>query len=390
MTRAEIVVDVAAIRHNVARLREHVGTEVMAIVKADGYGHGMEAAARAAQAGGATWLGVASVDEALALRAAGIGGPILCWLLSPDDDLRAAIEADVDLTAYSIAHIDAIAQAAAGRPIPARVQLKVDTGLSRGGATKEDWPSVVGRARVAEQDGQLRVTGIWSHFATSEDPSASSNRAQEQAFAQALEVADASGLAPDVRHIANSAGALLRPSSRYDLVRCGIAIYGLDPAPGAEGSPWPGLGLVPAMTVRAKLAMSKRIARGAAVGYGGTWTAPAATTLGLVPIGYAEGVLRAAANKAEVFVDGRRRPVRGAISMDQFTIDLDGSLPAAGTEVVLWGPGTRGEPTAEEWAQWCGTISYEIVTRLGGRFGRVYVDSDAVEPEPELESATNP
>jgi alanine racemase len=201
-----------------------------------------------------------------------------------------------------------------------------------------------------------------------EDPA---NAEQEKVFAEALDLAAAAGLRPEVRHLANSAAAILRPSSRYDLVRCGLASYGLDPAPGRHD-----LALVPAMTVRAELALVKHVEAGAAVSYGRTWTAPGPTTLGLVPVGYAEGISRRCANTAEVLVAGRRRPIRGAVCMDQFVVDLGGETPEPGDEVLLWGPGTRGEPTAQDWAEASGTISYEIVTRIGGRLTRRHLDSD--------------
>lgn len=374
-TRAEIVVDLAAIRGNVARLAEHTGVPVMAVVKADGYGHGMVESARAARDGGAAWLGVATLDEALTVRASGDTGPLLCWLLLPGDDLAAGVAADVDLTAYTVAELDALAAAAVRAGRRARLQLKVDTGLSRGGVAMADWPAVVARARAGELAGSWTLTGIWSHLASSEVPEDPANAAQEKLFREALDLASEAGLRPEVRHLANSAGALLRPSARFDLVRCGIATYGLDPAPDVADSPWAGLGMRPAMTVRAPLALVKHVAAGAAVSYGGRWVAPAPTTLGLVPAGYADGVPRQAANRAEVLVAGRRRPVRGAVCMDQFVVDLAGDEPPVGEPVLLMGPGDTGEPTAQDWADASGTISYDIVTRVGGRLARRHVDT---------------
>ena len=364
--RAEIVVDLAAIRHNVRVLRELVAADgpvgVMVVVKADGYGHGMTQVAAAARDAGADWLGVATIDEALALRGAGDRGPLLCWLSGPDDDLAAAVAADVELTAYSVAELDAIADAGA-----ARVQLKVDTGLSRGGAPREEWDELFATAAAHERAGRLRVTGIWSHLACSDEPDHPANDAQEAAYGVALAAAAAAGLRPEVRHLANSAAAILRPSARFDLVRCGIAAYGLDPAPGHT----PDLGLVPAMTVRGRLVLVKRVDTGAGVSYGHTWVADRPTTLGLVPIGYGDGVPRSAGARATAWVGGRRRPVRGRICMDQFVVELP--EPAeAGDEVVLFGPGDHGEPTAAAWGEWCGTIGYEIVTRVGARVPRRY------------------
>jgi alanine racemase len=373
MSRAEIVVDVAAIRHNVRRLVEFTQTPVMAVVKADGYGHGMIPAARAARAAGATWLGVATLDEALALRDAGDVGHLLCWLTVPGDDLAPAVLRGIDVTAYTLAELDGLAEAARRAGRKARVQLKIDTGLSRGGATAVEWPEVVARARAGEEAGSWTVTGIWSHFASSEVPEDPANEAQEKLFREALDVAQEAGLRPDVRHLANSAAAILRPSARFDLVRCGIASYGLDPAPGLSPAD---LDLHPAMTVRADLALVKHVAAGAAVSYNGRWVAPEPTTLGLVPVGYADGILRSAGNRAEVLVAGRRRPIRGSICMDQVVVDLGGDDPPPGVTAVIFGPGTAGEPTAQDWAEATGTISYEIVTRVGGRLTRRFVDSE--------------
>jgi alanine racemase len=365
--RAEIVVDLAAIRHNVRLLREIVGPGVamMTVVKADGYGHGMVPVARAAREAGADWLGVATIDEALALRAAGDTGRVLCWLTVPGEDYAAAAAADLDVTAYSVAELDEMAAAGV-----TRVQLKVDTGLSRGGVARADWVTVFEHARALELRGDLRVTGVWSHFAASDDPDHPANAAQEAAFTEALELAHAAGLDPEVRHLANSAGAVLRPASRHDLVRCGIASYGLDPAPGVTRD----LGLRPAMTVRADLAMVKRIHAGDGVSYGHTWTAPADTTVGLVPVGYGEGVPRAAGNRVEAWAGGARRPVRGRVCMDQVVIDLGDDVLSPGDDVVLFGPGDDGEPTAQDWAEALDTINYEIVTRIGGRLARRHVD----------------
>lgn len=374
--RAEIVVDVAAIRHNVRILKDLVSADgpvqLMTVVKADGYGHGMVEVAEAAREAGADWLGVATVDEALALRAAGDRGPLLCWLSAPGDDFATAVHAGIELTAYSVAELDEMA-AVGG----AHVQLKVDTGLSRGGAARADWAGLFAAAAAHEAAGRVRVTGIWSHLAASDDPAHPANDAQEAAFRAALRLAEDAGLDPEVTHLANSAAAVLRPSSHFDLVRCGIASYGLDPAPGVT----PGLGLRPAMTVRARLLMSKAIHAGDGVSYGHTWVADRDTTVGVVPAGYGEGIPRAAGNTASVRVGDDLRPIRGRVCMDQFVVDLHGELPPPGTEVVLFGPGDDDEPTAQDWAEAAGTITYEIVTRLGGRLTRRHVDSDAASAD---------
>ncbi|HEU5454263.1 MAG TPA: alanine racemase [Nocardioides sp.] len=369
--RAEIVVDLAAIRHNVRLLSDLAApAAMMTVVKADGYGHGLVPAARAAREAGASWLGVATIEEALELREAGDQGRVLCWLGVPGENYAGAIAADVDVSAYTVAELAEIRAGVARAGRPARLQLKVDTGLSRGGAATEDWGGVVAQARAGEEAGDWAVTGIWSHFACSDEPDHPANDAQEKVFLDALDVAEGAGLRPEVRHLANSAATILRPSSRFDLVRCGIASYGLDPAPGVT----PDIGLVPAMTARAALSLAKPIRSGAGVSYGHTWTAEHDTTVGLVPVGYGDGVPRHAGNVAEVWLAGRRRPVRGRICMDQFVVDLDGELPDPGASIVLFGTGSGGEPTATEWAEACGTINYEIVTRIGGRMVRRYVD----------------
>jgi alanine racemase len=371
--RAEIVVDLDAIAANVATLKARAGVAMMTVVKADGYGHGLVESARAARAGGADWLGAAVLEEALALRAAGDTGRILTWLAVPGEDYAPAIEADVDITAYTVAQVEQIAAAARLLGVRARLQLKIDTGLNRGGATDEQWPALVEAAADAEQEGALRVTGIWSHFACSDEPGHPANDAQEKAFVQALKVVDAFAIEPEVRHLSNSAGALLRPWAAYDLVRCGIASYGLSPAPDVVGSEE--LGLVPAMTARARLALVKRVPAGASVSYGHTWTAPRDSTLGLVPVGYGDGVPRHASSRAHVLAAGAQRPVAGRVCMDQLVVDLGDDTAEAGDPVVLFGDGRAGAPTAQDWAAACGTISYEIVTRIGGRFVRRHVSA---------------
>ncbi len=383
--RAEIVVDLDAVRANVAALVARFrGVAVMAVVKADGYGHGMVEVARAARQGGATWLGVAVLEEALRLRAAGDTGRLLTWLAVPGEDYEPALRADVDVTAYSVAEVEEIAEAAARTGLRARLQLKVDTGLGRGGAVEADWPAVVAAAAEAERTGSVRVTGVWSHLACSDTPEHPANDLQERAFRAALQVAEQAGLRPEVRHLANSAGALTRPSAHFDLVRCGLATYGLSPAPQLHGpSYW---GLVPAMTARAEVAVVKQVPAGSGVSYGHTYLTPTDTTLAVVPTGYGEGVPRAASSRAPVLVGGGRHRVAGRVCMDQFVVDLEqvDAPVRPGDPVVLFGPGTDGEPTAEEWAQACDTISYEIVTRIGGRFVRTYRDSGAgTAPERE-------
>lgn len=374
VVRAEIVVDLEALRANVATLRERVApADLMVVVKADGYGHGMLETAAAARAAGATWLGVAVLEEALALRAAGDTGRVLAWLAVPGEDYRPAVEQDVDLTAYTVEEVEEVAEAAREVGRPARLQLKVDTGLGRGGAMEVDWPDVVAGAAKAEADGHLAVTGVWSHFACSDEPDHPANDQQEAAFRRAVEVATAAGLHPEVRHLSSSAAAFTRRSAHFDLVRCGIAAYGLSPVPQLRTSAE--LGLTPAMTARARLAVVKRVPAGTGVSYGHTHVTDRETSLGLVPVGYGDGLLRSGSSAAELLVGGRRRTVAGRVCMDQVMVDVEDDPVTAGDWAVLFGPGASGEPTAEDWARACGTISYEVVTRIGGRFARRHVDA---------------
>lgn len=363
---AEIVIDLEAIRGNLRRLRELVGTETMAVVKADGYGHGMVEVARAAREADVRWLGVATLAEALALRAAGDTGRVLCWLAAPDADYRPLIAADVDVTAYTPAQVEAIAAAAREVGATARLQLKFDTGLSRGGAPRPGWEALI-EAAAASDD--VVVTGLWSHFACSDEPDHPANDAQEAAFREAVTLARAAGLNPEVCHLANSAGALLRPSARFDLVRFGIATYGLSPAPAVISEQ--DLGITPAMTVQATVVMNKDIKQGAGVSYGHTFVAPEDMPVALIPLGYGDGIPRAASSRAEVQLKGERVPLLGRVCMDQFVVGPTTALP--GDVAVLLGDGADGGPTAQDWARWCDTIAYEIVTRMQGRATRRWI-----------------
>lgn len=375
--RSAARVDLDAIRDNVAVLREHAGrAQVMAVVKADGYGHGLVPSARAAVRGGASWLGVAFLEEALALRAAGLDTPVLAWLFGPSEDLAPPVAAGVDLGIYSVQELACAHAAAEQTGVPARLHLKADTGLSRGGATPDEWPDLCEAAAKAEADGTVRVTGLWSHFAFADGgPDHPVNNRQAVVFAEALEIATAKGLQPEVRHLANSAATLTAPATHYDLVRPGVAVYGLSPVP-QIGSPRD-FGLRPAMSLRSRVALTKRVPEGSGVSYLHRYVTSRETTLALIPLGYGDGVPRAATNTGEVLLAGRRRRIAGTVSMDQFVVDVGDDEVAADDEVVLFGPGDDGEPTAQDWADACGTINYEIVTRVGGRVPREYVGGDA-------------
>ena len=372
------MVDLGAIRGNIGVLREHAGNaELMAVVKADAYGHGVGPVARTARRAGVSWLGVALPSEALALRAQGDEGRILAWLWSPGDpDIAACVRNGVDLSVSSTWAVAEVVEAARRVGRRARVHIKVDTGLSRNGATAEQLPAVLEAVWRAMSDGELEVEGMWSHLADGDTPAAPSVARQVEAFEAALAVADAAGIRPRLRHLGNSGTLFAHPECRYDLVRTGIAVYGLTPS--ADLGTAAELGLVPAMTLMARLAHVKGIAAGTAVSYGGTWAAPAETAVGLVPVGYADGIPRSAGNRVQVAVGGRLHDVVGRVAMDQFVIDLGArELPHVGDDVHVFGPGRHGEWTADRWAATLDTIGYEIVTRIGARVPRHYVEESA-------------
>ncbi|WP_240759341.1 alanine racemase [Phytoactinopolyspora endophytica] len=377
VSHAAVRIDLSAIRDNVAELRARAGAaDVMVVVKGDAYGHGLVPAARAAQAGGATWLGTAALSEALALRAAGIGGRLMSWLFAPGERWTDALAAGIDVSASAPWTVEEITAAARETGRTARLHLKVDSGLGRSGAPEADWPALIDTALKAQAEGLVNVVGLWSHFAIADSPRHPTNTAQIAAFENAVAWAEARGVRPEVRHLANSAAALLLPRAHFDLVRTGLASYGLSPMPDVVG---PGdVGLRPAMSVRARLALVKRVPAGHGVSYGHVYITDRETNLGLVPLGYADGVPRHGSGGegdpgAPVLVGGRVRRVAGRVCMDQFVVDLGDDDLRAGDEVVLFGDAAAGEPTAQDWAQACRTISYEIVTRFAPRMPRTYI-----------------
>ncbi len=355
--RAEVVIDLDAIRHNVRILAGAAaasGAATMAVVKADGYGHGAVDVALAALESGAGALGVCGVEEALALRHGGIDAPVLAWLHAPGEDLAAGVAAGIDLGVYSTGQLDAAAAAAAASGRTARVHLKVDTGLTRGGACRDQWPGLVRDAAAAPG---VEVVAVWSHLAHADDPGHPIIEQQVRYFDEAYQLARDAGLRP-LRHLANSAATLTRPDLHYDMVRPGIAVYGLSPVPEVDDR------LVPAMTLRSQVAMVKRVPAGEGVSYGHAWHTDRETTLALVPAGYADGVPRVLTGRLDVWLAGRRRPVVGRVCMDQVMVDCGDDRIAEGTEVVFFGTGEGGAPTAAEWAGKLGTIHYEVVAGM--------------------------
>ncbi|TDW29344.1 alanine racemase [Cryobacterium psychrophilum] len=374
MPERAAVIDLAAVRDNVRHLVELAApAAVMAVVKADAYGHGALPVARAALEAGAGWLGVAHISEALPLRAAGIDAPLLAWLHTVDSDFSAAVAANIDLgcSGWELPHIVAAAQLL---NTTARIHLKIDTGLGRNGSTPADWQEFVRLARQAELAGAVRVVGIFSHLAVADEPARPETDEQLAVFMRAVAQAEAAGLRPAQRHIANSAGVLSRADTHFDLVRPGLAIYGLSPFADRTSK---SLGLRPAMTLRTVVSVCKDVPAGQGVSYGLTYHTAGPTTLGLIPLGYADGIPRIATG-GPVRVNGVTYPVVGRIAMDQMVIDLGrAALVAAGAsmigaEAILFGPGDDGEASADEWAVAAGTINYEVVTRISSRVPRVY------------------
>ncbi|HET8591799.1 MAG TPA: alanine racemase [Nakamurella sp.] len=365
--RAEAVVDLAAITANTALLCRSAGrAAVMAVVKADGYGHGAQPAARAALAGGASLLGVATLDEAVSLRHGGIDAPLVAWLWPPAQDVRPALAAGVQVGVASVQHLGTVTAAASaapgGRP---QIHLKLDTGLGRNGAGPADMAAMFAQAARAEADGLVEVVGLMSHLASADIPGDPSVAEQTARFTEAIAAARAAGLRPRWHHLANTAGTIAHPATRFDLVRCGIGLYGLCPVTADPG-------LRPAMTLRATVALAKRVPAGQGVGYGLTYRTAAPSTLALVPLGYGDGLPRNAGNVGEVLIGGTRRRIAGRVAMDQVVVDCGDDDVHAGDEVLVFGPGDRGEPTARDWAGYCDTIDYEIVTRIGPRVPRRY------------------
>ncbi|MFV0287538.1 MAG: alanine racemase [Demequina sp.] len=362
MSALEITVDYDAITHNVEVLRGMAeGAAVMVVVKADAYGHGLVPAAAAARAGGATWLGVAQPGEALELRAAGDSGRIFTWLFGTEVPARALIAADVDMSVSSPEVLGAIIAAARDLTLPARVHLAIDTGLGREGVTLPALPGLVDLALAAQAEGLVRIVGAWTHLAWADQPGHETIDVQADNFRSALMLLGERGVELEVRHIANSACTLTRPELHFDLVRPGIAMYGLPPIPDPDGHDF---GLRPAMAVRSRVVLVKDVPAGQGVSYAHQYVTPYPTTLGLISAGYADGVYRAAGNRAEVEIRGRRYTIAGRVCMDQFVVDLGPATEVReGDVATLIGP---DGPTATDWAEAADTINYEVVCRFGG------------------------
>lgn len=355
-------IDLGALVSNLGVLRAAVSpARVMAVVKAEAYGHGAVDVARSLADAGVDWLGVADLVEALALRDAGISTPVLAWLHGPELDVGSAVAHDIDL---GVSTLDQLERAAAGG---ATVHLKLDTGLSRNGFAPADAMAAFARAADHERAGRLRVRGIFSHLSNT---SRADDDRQLALFDELVAAARDAGLDPELRHLASTQAALTRPDARYELVRLGIGLYGVEHSDGANPA---ALGLRPVMELSGSVAAVRRVPAGTGMSYGYLQRTERETTLALVPLGYADGVPRAASGRASVAINGVRYPQVGRIAMDQFLVDVGDDPVAVGDRAVLWGDPATGAPSAHDWARAADTISYEIVTRVGSRVPRVFL-----------------
>ncbi|KJK42747.1 alanine racemase [Lentzea aerocolonigenes] len=350
-----LTVDLSAVAANTRRFVELTRGEVMAVVKADGFGHGLGDAARTAVAAGATWIGVTSLAEGVAVRESGVDVPVLSWLNPVDVDVRTAARYGIDLSVPSPHHLAVIEQAG-----PVRVHLQLDTGMARDGASPDSWLALMSAARKAELAGKITVVGVMGHLPCADTPGA--NGPGRRALIQGVEMARQAGLRPKLRHLAATSAALTDPSTHLDMIRIGAGLVGIDPSGTTR--------LRSALRLTAPVVQVRRVDAGTGVGYGHRHVTERATTLALLPVGYADGLPRAASGRAEVFLGGRRRPVVGVISMDQVVVDVEDDPVLPGDEAVVFGPGDDGEPTVGDWARWAGTIPHEIVTGIGARVRR--------------------
>ncbi|MAS56391.1 alanine racemase [Nocardioides sp.] len=351
-------VDLGAVAANTRTFATRTTGAVMAVVKADGFGHGAPAAAATALAHGASWLGVTSIGEGLALRDAGLHAPVLSWLNPVEADYAAAIGRRLDLAVADLDHLEAVSRAGIG----ARVHLHLDTGMARDGCAPDAWAALCRAARRLEVQGVLRVVGMMGHLGCADAPDDPANSRGRTVFGWGLGQARAAGLRPPLRHLAATAATLTDPASHHTMSRIGAGLVGIDPS---RSTP-----LAAALTLTAPVVATRRVPTGTSVGYGHTWVAERPTRLALLPLGYADGLPRAASARAEVLLRGRRRRVVGRISMDQAVIDLGDDDAAPGEVAVVFGPGGQGEPLVSEWASWSDTIEHEIVTGIGARVAR--------------------
>ena len=376
--RAEAIVDLGAIKANIKHLMGISGKPALAVVKADAYGHGLVPVAKAAVEGGASWLGVALLEEALTLRANDVRAPIIAWLTPITDDFVSALTNDIDIAIPSREHLQAVIAAAHELKKVVRIHLEMDTGMSRGGALL-DWEELLSDAVDAQSAGKVSIVGIWSHFARADEPGHQFNIQQRERFLNGVAIARDKGISPQIVHLSNSAATINDPDSHFDLVRLGIAMYGLSPDVTTMGDSAK-LSLKPAMTLRARIHLIKDVPAGSQVGYGGTAITKSDTKLAVIAMGYADGVPRNATSATGVLIGNKMSPIIGRVSMDQFVVDVGRESQArVGDWAYLIGSEKVDSYTsdncytADSWAAACGTINYEIVTRIGPRVARRYI-----------------
>ena len=371
MSRASAEISLLAVADNLKLIKSKTNAQVLAVVKADAYGHGLIQVGKAAESVGADWLGTALLEEGIALRNSGIKIPIISWLTPLGEDFNTAINLDIDLSISSIELLTEVISAGKSvKKIP-RVHIEVDTGMSRGGVG-DDWQTFLTELSKAVEVNEINIVGIWSHFARADEPEEVMNKEQLAVFENRIKSASAAGIKAEFIHISNSAASLTNKSAHKNIIRWGIGLYGLSPDLNNLGDS-KSLNLKPAMRLKAKLHLVKAVKAGVSVGYSGTAITKSDTKLGVVTLGYADGIPRNANNLAGVFVAGKRAPIIGRVSMDQFVVDLgSNSLAKTGDEVIVFGDGVGGEYTVDEWAKASGTINYEIVTRIGSRVPRIY------------------
>ena len=371
MSRAVAEVDLQAIKNNLTLIKGKTSAQVLAVVKADGYGHGLIPVSKAAIEAGADWLGTALLEEAIELRKNGIKVPIIAWLTPCGEDFKEAIKLDIDLSISSLEVLTEIVTAGEQLKKLPRVHIEIDTGMSRGGIG-DDWKVFTLECSRLIKENKLEVVGIWSHFARADEPLEKMSQEQLLVFSNMVKELKSLGIEPKFLHIANSAAAITLKDSHKSIIRWGIGLYGLSPDVNNLGDS-KSLKLQPAMKLKAKLNLVKTVKAGATVGYGASGIVTHDTKLGVVAIGYADGIPRNANSSAGVWVAGKRAPLIGRVSMDQFVVDLGAtSLAKTGDEVIVFGDGNQNEYTVDEWAKACGTINYEIVTRIGPRVPRIY------------------
>ena len=371
MSRARAEINLEAIAENLNFIKSKTSAQVLAVVKADAYGHGLINVAKAAEKAGADWLGTALLEEGIALRNGGITKPIISWLTPLGEDFKTAINLEIDLSISSIELLNEIILVGKSINKVPRVHIEIDTGMNRGGFGDE-WGSLLPEIVRAVKTNEIKAIGIWSHFARADEPNEVMNSTQLDKFDQKVKQLSDSGVNLEFIHIANSAAALSNKAAHKNIIRWGIGLYGLSPDVTNMGDS-KSLGLKPAMKLFAKLQLVKSVKAGQSVGYGGTAITKSDTKLGVVTLGYADGVPRNANNSAGIYVAGKRAPIIGRVSMDQFVVDLGlDSLAKIGDEVIVFGDGSQGEYTIDEWAKACATINYEIVTRIGVRVPRIY------------------